>query len=428
MIAHFWRSLGPTPVVIADFLHIAGASPDCDCQFLQIIRASPNCDCRCFTDRWGKPRLFAHLGHAPGCADCIEGRHGPEMPDCLHQGDIYLFFDAGKDRRRIFTNALKVQKGAKDPQRNLQSKIMLYCTEASVRARRGRARGVVKLTQGIHIIRNQSTKIQARAFKVHSGSTHSDVFGPVCLDNPKSIPMIPKASKQEWWGKRMVRAGGRCDASDEDDGDDDNDDEPQDDEVEPGNDEQAPGEDQVPISYHCLPVSVITDFVEALGVKHVIDLTPSPLGIGAKLLELGCSYFALCASEVMRDKLKLDLTNAVASALMDPNNPLHDRRFASVGKPSKNDDREDPDDPEPEDPQPEDPEPEDPKPSKGGGKGKGKGNKGKGKGKGNAKGKKGDPGNGGLDLAALLAQARLNLANGGDDPNGGDDDADDGVE
>jgi len=48
----------------------------------------------------------------------------------------------------------------------------LYCTEESARARRGRARGQVKLTQGIHMVYNARTaqRIPPIRYNIYSGA------------------------------------------------------------------------------------------------------------------------------------------------------------------------------------------------------------------------------------------------------------------
>lgn len=130
----------------------------------------------------------------------------------------------------------------------------------------------------------------------------SDVIGPVALDVVSSLPTLPcLADKIMWWGKRGNRAGGPAMSEDEDD------------EVEDDDDAEAPDDSvALPISHHCLPLAVITDLVEGFGAKHVIDLTPTPLPLAIKLLEMGCSYFAMCASEKMADSLKEQLVNGVS--------------------------------------------------------------------------------------------------------------------
>ena len=58
------------------------------------------------------------------------GRQQTDAPDFLAHGDIYMLLDAGKERKRLFTNPLRVPaKGKHDPNRSVYSKIMLQCTE-----------------------------------------------------------------------------------------------------------------------------------------------------------------------------------------------------------------------------------------------------------------------------------------------------------
>lgn len=373
-------------------------------------------DCNCYGETDSKP----HLRQCPMpkavfdklLKGVIQGRYNvEETPEQLHLGDIFLCFDAGKDRRRLFMKPLTVKKGAKDPNRNAPFKIMLHCSEDSVRERRGRARGKVKCSQGIHVVTNRSTVIPARSFKIHNGSTRSDVFGPVAMDKLTTLPTIAKVDKPVWWGKRLVRAGGKEEGSDV---------EAEEEESDDGADEAVDESDQQrPMSYHCLPVTVVTDLVEGMNVKHVIDLTPTPLPLALNLLMMGCSYFAVCASERMRDELTSRLHSQLVGALKDPTNPLFDRRFVASGAPAEQQE----DGPRGDGgggggPPGEGGADPVPPPAKGRGRGRGKGRRGGGGGGGPPAPAAADAGGapasegggGGVDLAGLLAAARQNLA------------------
>lgn len=125
--------------------------------------------------------------------------------------------------------------------------------------------------------------------------------------------------------------GGPCEGSEGDDEPDDDDDDDQPDE------ESAAVADspdaQVPIAYHMLPSTVLTDLVDAWSVRHVLDFTPSPGDAMVKLVESGVSYFGLCASDKMRDYLMAKAEAAIAASIKTPGSLLFDRRLAgSVGE------------------------------------------------------------------------------------------------
>ena len=123
--------------------------------------------------------------------------------------------DGGKDRARLFKKALEVKKVGKDKLRNVYKRIMLHSSEESVRTRRGRNRGSVKLTQGIHIIRNNSTCCEPASYAHYTGSTNSDILGPVVLDPMEDLPKLDAAAKNQYLGSHKVLIGGPDSQSEE---------------------------------------------------------------------------------------------------------------------------------------------------------------------------------------------------------------------
>jgi len=93
------------------------------------------------------------------------------------------------------------------------------------------------------------------------GSNQSDMFGPVVLDAPNVLPSIAKKDKTLYLGRRKVPAGGK-----DSDVDSEHDDETE--EVEEITNPDT--SDRVPVSYHALPVTVLTDLVKAVLVIYCI--------------------------------------------------------------------------------------------------------------------------------------------------------------
>ena len=56
------------------------------------------------------------------------------------------------------------------------------------------------------------------------------------------------------------------------------------------------------------------------GVKHVIDLFPTPMGLAFHVVAQGGSYVAVCATPEMQHRLKNDLFEKLMMGLVDPNN------------------------------------------------------------------------------------------------------------
>ena len=83
----------------------------------------------------------------------------------------------------------------------------------------------------------------------------------------------------------------------------------------------------IPLSFHCLPVSVMLDLVIAYEAKHVLDLTPTPMQLDGELAKRGISYFALCGTEVQKEFLESKLHTSLIAELLDSNSPLGDARF-----------------------------------------------------------------------------------------------------
>ena len=124
-------------------------------------------------------------------------RYGTDTPDKIQLGDIYSLVDANKDRRRLFTNAVKSKdSGAKE--KDKRRKLILYCTENSVKQRRKRVGNRrVTCTQGLHLCYNKATPIPYREYKTLSGSNHSDMFGPLQLEAQQDLPSMEKKEKAQ---------------------------------------------------------------------------------------------------------------------------------------------------------------------------------------------------------------------------------------
>ena len=180
---------------------------------------------------WGETDSQPHIRRCPihekhiekVCKAVLLARTGKVLPDHLPVGDLYCFFDGGVDRKRLFKKHLATNATAKkDPDRTIAKSVTVFVDEASLRSRRGTTRGSIKLTQGLHIFRNRNTVIPTRQYEHYGGSTQSDVFGPVKLEDLKSddMPKMIFKKKKEFFGKHFIRAGGALKTGSESDADD----------------------------------------------------------------------------------------------------------------------------------------------------------------------------------------------------------------
>jgi hypothetical protein len=255
----------------------------------------------------------------------VAARYGKEDPDKLVIGELYALLSAGKDRKRSLVKPLanpNMKKG-RDANRLFTRVIHIHLKESSVRLRKKRTRGQVKLMQPVYLCANRETfmKTGYKDYPHHGGSIFTDILGPITMDHLSAIPTLTQDEKKQYWGKRFCLAGGACPSDDDDDLDEDDDAPP----------EEELGVPKYPINYHALPITVISDFVEGFNVKHVIDLTPTPLNLAFQLAQLGVSYVALCATEVMKDFLTKQTFNTVRRAICDENEPiLFDPRFKDM--------------------------------------------------------------------------------------------------
>ncbi len=165
------------------------------------------------------------------------------------------------------------------------------------------------------------SQIPNTPFEGISGSTGSDVMGPITLDNLADLPTMPVAAKKDYYGKRFALAGGKLDDSeddvDESDGDDAGD-----------HPIDAPPTDP-PISHHVLPNKLPMALVKGYRVKHVVDLTPGPLNLGYDVIKSGGSYVAVCATAAQLTYLKDALYKKLMDGVVDPNERLlYDARFS----------------------------------------------------------------------------------------------------
>ena len=186
-----------------------------------------------------------------------------------------------------FNGPLENAKSNKDPHRTFKRSVMLYVQESSWRERRGRPQGHAKTRQEVYLAMAAVTlqSIGAQPLTVHNGGTKSDVVGPVVLDSLSKIPKLKLADKIEYYGKRRVAPGGKL----EDEAENECaelEDEEQFMDTEPAVDPDET-EGMKPISYHVLPITVVTDYVQGFGVKHVIVSHPHHF-----LLPLHCLSWA----------------------------------------------------------------------------------------------------------------------------------------
>ena len=137
----------------------------------------------------------------------LAARYGTDEPAHLGPHELYVCIDGGKERRRLFTKSFPSLK-AKDADRTVVRTITAFFTENTVRERRGRNRGLVKLTQQIHVAKSVKKLIPSRQFETYGGSTQGDVIGPIALDLTSSLPSMAHADKKEFYGKRRVLTGG----------------------------------------------------------------------------------------------------------------------------------------------------------------------------------------------------------------------------
>ena len=173
------------PKTLADLVAILEASP------LALVAGRDGAhvlilmDCNCFGESDSRPKtrscpigkqVFTKFTEAT-----LQARQGIQAGnplDYIQKGDVYFCIDGGKERRRQFTKSLNVKAGPKDPKRNIFKRVTLHCTEASVRLRRGRARGQVKVTQSVYIMRSAATHVPSHGYVTHGGSLswHACVF------------------------------------------------------------------------------------------------------------------------------------------------------------------------------------------------------------------------------------------------------------
>ena len=294
-------------------------------------------DCNVWGETDSRPDLRACPIHADKMGNSFksaaQARYQGADPDRLMVGDIFCLIDGGKDRKRHFLKAFsglspgKVGKG-KDPNKTVIKTIMLHVSEDSWRARRKKSGArTAKLTQTMYLVANVKTfqNMPQRAFKDYKGTNKGDVIGPIELDDVIDIPHMTVADKRAYYGHRYVLAGGKIPADDEDD--DENDDE--DDDEEKTSPAKTP--ETVPLSWHCLPADFMVNIATAFRVKHVVDLSPTPLSLAYDLAVIGTSYVAMCASASMVEYLTKQARMSLAKGICDPKcKLLYDSRFAGL--------------------------------------------------------------------------------------------------
>ena len=222
-----------------------------------------------------------------------------DVPEHLAVGDIFTMLDANKDRKRLFTTALKV-KQTTGKQKSRMKRYVCYTTESSQCDRKKKSRSL-QCTQGLWRVMNASTEIPNMQYKTLAGSNKSDMFGPVELEKTNELRTLPdKKAKTAWWGShRIIDVGGKLSDSEPEDS-------------ESGGEEPVPApaeeantgssaaiDSKLPICYHQSPPIILEELVWSNNVKHVLDLAPSPSTAGAARLigEYGASYCCVASTE-----------------------------------------------------------------------------------------------------------------------------------
>jgi hypothetical protein len=268
----------------------------------------------------------------------IHARQGTETPEYLQAGDIYLCIDGGRDRRRQFMKPFKLighDKNRKNRNRTINRTTTMHISESSWRLRRKRHRGQAKLTQQIHMVANSATlaNIKHCNFEYITGSTRSNVMGPVSLTPLADVPTLAASKKKDFYGKHYILAGGKDDFDDdcnEDDDVNDDDDEDVDEpiEVQKGSETETKPKDP-PLNHHALPVEVLLNIIKAYNVKHVIEVFPSTSDIAYQVMKRGGSYVGACYSPIMAEYLRKATSDRVIRGVVDPNEKfLYDARFS----------------------------------------------------------------------------------------------------
>ena len=248
-----------------------------------------------------KPVMMARYGEA--MAD--------DVPEHLAVGEIYTMLDANKDRKRLFTSALRVKQTI-GKNKNRTKKHMCYSTEASQDNRKKKSRSL-QCTQGLWRVMNKSTEIPHKQYKELVGSNKSDMFGPVELEKTTELLTLPdRKAKNAWWGpSRLIDVGGKLSESEADDSDSG-----EEAAVAPAEVEANTGANatdlKIPICYHQMPPIILKELVWSLNIKHVLDLTPSPSTAAAWLIaEYGASYCCIAPTETaatwIRNKVHDDM-------------------------------------------------------------------------------------------------------------------------
>lgn len=149
------------------------------------------------------------------------------------------------------------------------------------------------------------------------------MIGPVYLDPLASLPHMEVEEKKAYLGKRQVAAGGKFEmnlASDSGTEEGEN---------EGTSEMPSTSKGKVPLSYHCLPLNLLTDLIVAYCGKHVLDYTPHPMNLAAELVIKGISYFGVCGTDVQRRYLDNGMHNRIMKELLDANSPMGDHRYIS---------------------------------------------------------------------------------------------------
>ena len=140
-----------------------------------------------------------------------DARYGEEKPLlCLPASDLFMCINAGKDRKRMFSKALILEKSGKYPQRTQVLITMVHLEESAWRARHN-STGRSRVKQEMYLGGNAAAlkTLPKRQLPTLTGSIKCDVCGPGVLDPITSIPKLSKDDKILIWASASSVVGAK---------------------------------------------------------------------------------------------------------------------------------------------------------------------------------------------------------------------------
>lgn len=237
-------------------------------------------------------------------------------------GDVFLLFDGGRQSETILLTPFRITMNEVDGMSGSRKRmalegdvhrVTLAFTEASVRARRMRARGEFDLRQTatMYMVTAAGLKQTATSYPAYPGCTSKgDLIMPIQLtshSDPTTFNVRPQ-DKAAIWGIHRPGTGG----------------------VASQQETTTAGEEKEPVCFHGMSSAFFNSVFDALRVTGVCDLSVGGGAAAEAALSRKIPYYGICPTEHHVRAAQDWLAERALAMMADPSSSFYDAEYAKA--------------------------------------------------------------------------------------------------